>query len=80
MVIRSPDGAAPAAQARRSITRLTAPALATRPRSAPAKNRHNVDTLGRAFGPRSAAVAGSASSTRSERKSPPANSVSVSAR
>ncbi|BBU22405.1 hypothetical protein MYXE_21950 [Mycobacterium xenopi] len=33
-----------AAQARRSITRLTAPALATRPKSAPAKNRHHVGT------------------------------------
>jgi hypothetical protein len=80
MVIRSPAGVAPAAQARRSITRFTAAALATRPRSAPARNRHNVDTLGNGLAPRSAAVAGSASSARSDRKSPPASSVSTSAR
>jgi hypothetical protein len=80
MVSRSPSGAAPAAHARASITRLTAPAFATRPRSAPAKNRHNVDTLGSAFVPRSAAVAGSARNARSDRKSPPASRVSVSAR
>jgi hypothetical protein len=75
MVIRSPPGAAPAAQARRSITRVTAPALATRPRSAPARSRDSLATLGRGSPPRSADVAGSASSFRSDRKSPPANMV-----
>jgi hypothetical protein len=80
MVNRSPSGAAPAAQAGRSITRLVAAALATRPRSAPARNRHSVDTLGNAFGPRGATVAGSAISVRSLRKSPPASTISANAR
>src|SRR5512144_1663394 len=76
MVSRPPAGAAPLAQARRSITRFTAPALATRPRSAPARNRHNVEVLGSGLPPRSAAVAGSANRDRSDRKSPPASSSS----
>jgi len=80
MVSRSPSGAAPAAQARRSITRLTAAALATRPKSAPAKNRHNVGTDGNGLVPRNTAVAGSANNARSDKKSPPASSVSVNAR
>ena len=80
MVSRSPSGAAPAAQARRSMVRLTAAALATRPRSAPARNRHNVGTLGNRFDPRSAAVAGSASSDRSAKKSPPARQISINVR
>ncbi len=41
-----------------SMTR--AAALATRPRSAPARNRHSADALGSALVPRSAAAAGSA--------------------
>ena len=80
IVSRSPSGAAPAAHARRSITRFTAAALATRPRSAPARNRHSVGTLGNAFDPRSVAVAWSASRDRSDRKSPPASRTSVNAR
>ncbi|HZJ04794.1 MAG TPA: hypothetical protein VFD59_04900 [Nocardioidaceae bacterium] len=80
MVNRSPSGAAPAAHARRSITRFTAAALATRPRSAPARNRHSVGTDGNRFAPRSASVAGSASSDRSARKSPPASRISLNAR
>ena len=39
MVMIPGAGAAPIAQARRSMSRFTAVALATRPRSAPAKNR-----------------------------------------
>jgi hypothetical protein len=80
MVSRSPVGAAPAAQARRSMTRLVAAALLTRPRSAPARNRHSVEVDGSTLSPRNAAVAGSASNARSDRKSPPASNVSTSAR
>jgi hypothetical protein len=80
IVSRSPSGAAPATHALRSITRLVAAAFATRPRSAPARNRHNVDTEGSAFAPRSVTVAGSANSVRSDRKSPPASRISVNAR
>src|SRR5450759_3883391 len=51
-----------------------ATALATRPRSAPARNPKGADTLG------SAVVARSANNARSDRKSPPASKVSTSAR
>lgn len=47
-----------------------AAALLTRPRSAPVTNRHNVDVEGSAWSPRNAAVTGSASNARSDRKVP----------
>ena len=73
-IVNSPgDGPAPIAHARASIVRFTAAAFATRPRSEPPKNRHNVDVDGSTWPPRSRLVASPAISERSDTKSPPAN-------
>ena len=80
-MVSSPGaGAAPMAQARRSMARFTAAALAARPMSAPAQKRHSVVCEARVWLPRRRSVASSASRERSERKSPPANWVSTTAR